>query len=179
MNVIFSVILLLSIIILSVFNPVVVFTAISSASNKAINLSVTLLSVYSVWLGFTNLISASNLNDKISKLLKPIITKLFSTKNPNIIKEISLNLSANLLGLGGVATPSGINAMAMLDSDKNEKGKTMLFVITATSIQIFPLSVMALMTEYGSAMPYAVFLPTLITTVISTATGVILTLIFK
>ena len=179
MNVIFSVILLLSFIILSVFNPDGVFTAISSASNKAINLSVTLLSVYSVWLGFTNLISASNLSDKISKLLKPLITKLFNTKNPNVIKEISLNLSANLLGLGGVATPSGINAMSMLDSDKNEKGKTMLFVITATSIQIFPLSVMALMTEYGSAMPYAVFLPTLITTVISTATGVILTLIFK
>ena len=179
MNVIFSVILLLSFIILSVFNPDGVFTAISSASNKSINLSVTLLSVYSVWLGFTNLISASNLSDKISKLLKPLIAKLFNTKNPNVIKEISLNLSANLLGLGGVATPSGINAMAMLDRDKNEKGKTMLFVITATSIQIFPLSVMALMTEYGSIAPYMVFLPTLITTVISTATGVILTLIFK
>ena len=179
MNVIFSVILLLSFIILSVFNPDGVFTAISSASNKSINLSVTLLSVYSVWLGFTNLISASNLSDKISKLLKPLISKLFNTKNPNVIKEISLNLSANLLGLGGVATPSGINAMAMLDNDKNEKGKTMLFVITATSIQIFPLSVMALMTEYGSIAPYMVFLPTLITTVISTATGVILTLIFK
>ena len=69
--------------------------------------------------------------------------------------------------------------MALLDESKNEFGKNMLFTITATSIQIFPITVIALMTEYGSVNPYAVFLPTLLTTFLSTLFGVILVFILK
>ena len=179
MNFIFAVILTLSLAILTVINPNFVTTSFSTSATKAVELSVTLLIAYSVWLGFTNLLKKSGLNDKISKLLTPVIKFLFKTKNQNAVNEISINLSANLLGVGGVATPSGINAMKFLDDDGNEFGKTMLFTITATSIQIFPLTVIALMTEYGAPNPYVVFLPTLISTFLSTLIGVILTFITK
>ena len=104
---------------------------------------------------------------------------MFKTNDEKTINEISLNLSANLLGIGGVATPSGINAMQLLDDKNNEFGKTMLFTITATSIQIFPITVIQLMAEYGSINPYAVFLPTLLTTFLSTLFGVIMVFVLK
>lgn len=179
MNVIFLIILTVSTIILTFLNPNLVMEAFSSSSDKAIKLSISLLSAYSIWLGFINLIENSGLLDKLSKPLKPVIKFLFKTSNPNAVKELSLNLSANLLGVGGVATPSGVNAMQILDGEGNEFGKTMLLVITCTSIQIFPLTVISLMTEFGASNPYSIFLPTLITTAISTATGVILTFVFK
>ena len=179
MNFIFAVILTLSLAILTIINPNAVTTTFSSAAGKAVSLSVTLLIVYSVWMGFINLIETSELNKKISKFLTPIIKFLFRTNDEKTISELAINLSANLLGIGGVATPSGINAMALLDESKNEFGKNMLFTITATSIQIFPITVIALMTEYGSVNPYAVFLPTLLTTFLSTLFGVILVFITK
>lgn len=179
MNVVFTVILIISLSVLTFTSPSMVMEAFSVSANKSITLSVTLLAVYVVWLGVSELLNSSGISEKIAKALKPLISFLFKTKNPKTINEISINLSANLLGLGGIATPSGINAMGFLDEEKNEHGKTMLFVITATSIQIFPLSVMALMTEYGSTAPHEVFLPTLITTAVSTGVGILLTFTFK
>ena len=179
MNLIFWLILTVSTVILTFLNPNAVIEAFSNSSNKAIKLSISLLSAYSVWLGFINLIESSGLTDKLSKPLKPVIKFLFKTTNPSAVKQLSLNLSANLLGVGGVATPSGVNAMQILDGEGNEFGKTMLLVITCTSIQIFPLTVISLMFEYGALNPYSIFLPTLITTIISTVTGVVLTFIFR
>ena len=179
MNAIFTIILTLSILVTTIFSPSSVIPSFSTAGSKAITLSTSLLAVYGIWLGFTNLLNESKLSDKISNLLKPVIRKLFKTDNKKAINEISINLSANLLGLGGVATPSGINAMSLLDADGNEYAKNMLFVITATSIQIFPLTVMALASQFGSATPHQIFLPTLLTTAVSTGAGILLTSVFK
>jgi spore maturation protein SpmA len=121
----------------------------------------------------------SGTSSKIAKKLTPVIKFLFKTTDKKTINELAVNLSANVIGVGGVATPSGINAMALLDENNNEFGKTMLFTITSTSIQIFPLTVMALMAEYGSKTPYIVFLPTLFATVLSTFLGILLTFIIK
>ena len=179
MNFIFSVIITISLAVITIINPNSVTQSFSTSAGKAVNLSLSLLIIYSVWLGFTNLIEKSGLSAKISKLLTPIIKFLFKTTDVSTIKELSLNLSANLLGIGGVATPSGINAMELLDNNGNEFGKNMLFTVTSTSIQIFPITVIALMTEYGSQNAYAVFLPTLLTTFLSTLIGVVLVFILK
>ena len=179
MNFIFAVIITVSLTVLTVINPNQVTSTFSSSASKAVNLSVTLLIVYSAWMGFTNLIEKTKLNDKISKLLAPIIKFLFKTTDAKTVHEISINLSANLLGISGVATPSGINAMELLDKSNNQFGKTMLFTITATSIQIFPITVIQLMSEYGSLNAYAVFLPSLLATTLSTLIGVTLVFIFK
>lgn len=179
MNVIFTVIIIASTAVISFISPSGVLTTFSSAANKALSLAATLIVVYVVWLGFSEVINQSGLSVKISNKLKPLIKRLFKTDNDVAINEISLNLSANLLGLGGVATPYGINAMSILDADGNVFAKNMLFVITATSIQIFPTSVMAIMTEYGSVAPYEIFLPTLLTTAASTGVGILLTFTFK
>ena len=178
MNVIFGVITTLSLIVIAITQPESLLSAFSTATQKSLKLSVSLLGVYLVWLGFIKLFERSNIQNKLTKLLKPLIKFLFNTTDDETEQSISLTLSANLLGLGGVATPSAIKSMELLDKNQNEKGKLMLFIISATSIQILPISVMQLLTEFGSSNASIIFLPTLLTTIISTSVGIILGKVF-
>ena len=179
MNIIFSLITTLSIILLIFKNPNAMLTAFTLGTNNAVKLSMTLITVYTVWLGFNEILKQSGVNNKLSNLLKKPIKKLFKTNDDDAISSISLTLSANVLGLGGVATPMAIKYMQLLDSKENEYAKNMLFVISSTSIQIIPLSVMQLLSEKGAENPSSIFLPTLIFTFLSTLIGVILVKVFS
>lgn len=179
MNAVFSVTLTVALAVLLVISPDDILPVFSKSAGAAAQISVKLLLTYAVWSGFTGLITASGLNKKISKLFKPLIRKLFGVTDEKTTDELSVNLSANLLGLGGVATPAAINAMGLMDEKGNENGKNMLFIISATSIQVLPLTVMGLMAEYGAQNPAIIILPTLIGTFISTATGILLAKVFN
>lgn len=179
MNIIFSITTLISLTALIFTSPSLILPIFSKSIEDAANISIKLLLTYTLWSGFTGLITASGLNKKISKLFKPIITKLFGVKDEKTTEQLSINLSANLLGLGGIATPSAINAMSLMEKADNENGKTMLFIISATSIQVLPLTVMGLLTEYGATNPSVIIIPTLIGTFTSTLIGIVLAKVFK
>ena len=178
MNVIFLVISTLSIIAITITNPESLLSAFSTSADKALSLAVSLIAVYIIWLGFIKLFEASGLQNSLTKIFSRLIKFLFGVTDQKTASEISLSLSANMLGIGGIATPSAIESMRLMDEKQNEKGKLMLFVISSTSIQILPLSVMQLLTEYGSNNPSIIFLPTLFATVFSTVLGVVLVKVF-
>ena len=97
---------------------------------------------------------------------------------------MTLNLLANLFGLGNAATPLGIKAMEDLQTLNTENDtitfEMMLFiVINTSSIQLIPFTAIGLLASYGSRNPNAIVLPTLISTVISTATAVGILYLFK
>ena len=81
-------------------------------------------------------------------------------------------------GLSGMATPAGIECMKLLDDEKNEHGKTLLAVISSTSIQILPISVVQLLATYGEPAG-KVIIVSLISTIFSTTVGVLLAKVFK
>ncbi len=179
MNVLFSAITLASIFLLIFKDPNLILTCFSEGTKNAIDLSITLLSVYAVWLGLNEILKESGLNKKLSKLLKTPIKKLFNTSDEKTIELLSLSISSNMLGLGGIATPISIDAMGLLDSQNNEHAKNTLFLISTTSIQLFPITVMQLLTKLGASNPASIFLPTLICTLFSTVIGVLLVKIFQ
>lgn len=179
MNAIFSVIVALSILVLTIFNPNLILTSFSTAVDRSVKLSLSLLCVYVIWCGFSALIEKSNLTVKISKIFKPIIRFLFGNVSKKAEEQITMNLSCNLLGVGGLATPYAIDAFKNLEEENNEHAKNMLFVLSATSIQILPTSVLQLLTQNGANNPNYVILPSIISTVISTVVGVILIKVFK
>ena len=178
MNVLFSLITLISIILIIFKDPNLLLTAFSDGTKNAFELSITLICVYAVWLGINEILNQSGLSKKLSKILKTPIKKLFKSDDEKALELLSLSLSSNMLGLGGIATPISIDAMQLLDSKNNEHAKTMLFVISATSIQLFPITVMQLLTKLGSLNPTSIFLPTLICTLFSSIIGVLLVKIF-
>ena len=123
--------------------------------------------------------NTSEINEKIAKFFKPFLRKLFKTDDEASLTAISMNLSVNLLGIGGAATPYGIKAAQLLDKTENaEYSSAMLFVLNATSLQLVPTSIIAVRTSLQSAAPADILLPTLITTVCSTVIGVTLTWLF-
>lgn len=157
-------------------NVDIAFSTLLSGSEKAIALSLKLWAIYAVWLGILKIVEDTGLNQKISKLLNPIIDKLFGKTDPNTQSEIAINLTSNLLGMGNACTPSGINAMKGFDKGSNiaTSGMIMLLVINATSLEILPTTVIGLRVAAGSATPNDIILPTLISTFVSTISGIIM-----
>lgn len=174
MNFIFTVILTLSVVVMAFVSPESVVAAMTDGAKKGVALSITLIAVYAVWSGVMEIAEKSKITDKLSKFLSPVIDFLFFRPNKETKKQISLNISANLFGLGGIATPAGINSAELLSKRGDKDGLDVLFILAATSIQILPTTVIALRQQYGSTAPSDIFLPTLLSTAVSTATGLIL-----
>ena len=168
-----------SLCILIVTNPSSVLNEMILASSSALSLCIELCGVYAVWLGILELVDKSGLSEKLAKLLRPAIRKLFKTKDEETEKTIALNLSANMLGLGNASTPMGIKAMRMLDDGNSVASASMimLVVINATSIQLLPTTVIGLREATGSASASDIILPTLISTIVTTLLGITLAIL--
>lgn len=176
MSVFWFIMMFASILVLLITNPSAVLSEMIGASASALSLCIELCAVYVVWLGILELVDASGLGEKLAKLLRPLIKKIFKIDNTETEKIIALNISANILGLGNAATPMGIKAMQSLD-DKSGKANfaiIMLIVLNATSIQLLPTTVIGLRTSAGSTNPSDIILPTLIVTFCTTLLGIIL-----
>lgn len=177
MNAIFSVALLVSIVLLTVTSPESALTAMQNGAESAVRLSITLAAVYTVWLGIFFLMEKSGLTKTLSKILKKPLKLLFGELG-EAEEATVINVSANVLGLGGIATPSGIDAISAFDKRDNRYAKAMLFVLSATSLQLIPTSVISLRAANGSAFPTDVILPSFIASAVSTVCGILLVRIF-
>ncbi len=178
MNVIFPLIVILSVTALLITSPDIMLKTFDIATDKSIELFITLIGVYAVWQGVSFLLEKSGLSKKIAKLLNKPIKKLFNTSSDEAVYQISINLASNALGLSGMATPAGIDGMKLLDDENNEHAKTLLTVISSTSVQILPISVIQLLASYNQN-PSIILIVSLISTVFSTVVGILLCKVFK
>ncbi len=179
MNKIWLFMMLISIGVLIFVDPGATLDAMIGASTSALELCIELCAVYAVWLGLLEIVDVSGLGQKLARLLRPLIKKLFRVDNEEIQKMIALNMSANMLGLGNAATPMGIKAMQALDdgSGKANFSMIMLIVVNATSIQLLPSTVISLRSNAGSADAADIILPTLLSTIVTTGLGIVFVLI--
>ncbi len=179
MNVIFGFITLLSMIILLFVNPNGILNAMLSGGQKALDLTLKMVVVYAVWMGVFELLERTGISKKFAKALTPLNKFLFGSLPEKANDYMSLNISANILGMSGATTPMGIKSINELEKHPNtEYAIIMFFVINATSIQLIPSSVLALRTSLGSASPSDIILPTVLATLLSTLIGVFLVKIF-
>lgn len=180
MNIAFTALTLISMVILTITSPSTAFPTMIEGVRNAILLILKLTAIYAVWLSVLKMMQASGLDKKLSNGLKPLIRKLFKNESDEAYKWISVNLASNMLGMGGATTPAGIKAMnAMCRTEgKATDNMLLLLVINATSIQLIPATVIALRATAGSANAASIFLPTLIATFCSTFIGSILCKLF-
>lgn len=156
-------------------NPAAATGALLDGAHGAVELSLNLLALYAFWLGFFSLIEKLGLSRGLERLLRPVISRLFPSCDAETRKYITMNVSANLLGLGNAATPMAISAISRMD-DGNPKASVdmiMLTVISATSLQILPTTVIGMRAAAGSANPADFLFPSLIATVLSTFIGIV------
>ncbi|MEG1612538.1 MAG: hypothetical protein RR357_00045 [Clostridia bacterium] len=181
MNAIFIVIVVVSIIMVCIISPESALTIMLDGSMNAISLSFKMLAIYAVWMSILKMMESTGLDKKIANLFTPITHKLFKGESDEAHSYISVNLASNMLGMGGAATPAGIKAIGEMyrGSKMATKNMIMLLVINATSIQILPATVMAMMSAHGSAAASSIIIPSLISTIVSTLSGIALVSLTK
>ena len=179
MNLIFGIILIVTMTMMLFVSPEGVLSAFLSGGEKALALSVQMTVIYAVWLGILNVFEKTGLSVKFAKVLKPANKWLFGTLPEKANDYVSLNISANILGMSGATTPMGIKAVLELEKHKGtEYAIAMFFVINATSVQLIPSSVLALRLKYGAQAASDIILPTILATLLSSIIGVILVRLF-
>lgn len=134
--------------------------AIWESGKEAFSLAVTLGGAMCLWNGLTAVAESAGLTRAAARLLRPVLRRLFPRLDPDgeAIAAISLNVTANLLGLGNAATPLGLRAMEALRKTMPAPGvasdEMVTFVVMNTaSLQLFPTTVIALRLSAGSAAP--------------------------
>ena len=156
-------------------NPSGAVNALITGAHGAVELSLNRLALYAFWLGFFALIEKLGLSRVLERLLRPVIVRLFPSSDAETRKFITMNVSANLLGLGNAATPMAISAIKLMDdgSGRASVDMIMLTVISATSLQILPTTVIGMRATAGSVNPADFLFPSLVATVLSTLIGII------
>lgn len=185
MNKIWIALFVSSIIAICLFDPSKVLSGLLSASNNAVKLSFELCAIYAIWIGLFSILEQSGLSKKVSKLLNPIINKIFGKNNlsEESKKYVSMNISANLLGMSGAATPLGIKAIESMQKDNKHKHTItfpmiMLIAISCSSVQLLPTSIIGMLANAGSTKPTSIILPSIICSILSTTIAILLVYIF-
>ncbi len=179
MNILFVLVFLLSCFFILCRDPSAFLEALLQGGTKAASTCVALVATYSVWMGLIRVWEDCGVAKRVARLVKPLTKKLLKTEDERTLTAASMNLSVNLLGISGAATPYGVAAANLLDKTEHaEYASAMFFVLNATSLQILPASMIAVRTSMGSASPTDILLPTLFTTAFSTLVGVALTRLF-
>ncbi|MBQ9314710.1 MAG: nucleoside recognition protein [Clostridia bacterium] len=155
--------------------------SIIESTKLATENSTSIIGMICFWAGIMKIAEETGVIKKLSKLVNPILKVLFpKLKDEGEAKGfIALNMTANILGLGNVATPLGLNAMKQMQQENPNKDTLtnemiMLIVINTASIQLIPTSIIALRAAHHSENPVIVVVPILIASFISLVTGIIL-----
>ena len=152
-----------------------VFSMLNAAS-EAVQTAIALTGAYAFFCGLLNIVRKAGVAEGLGKALFPALKRLFGDGLPaDALEPVTMNLTANLLGLGNAATPIGIEAARRMGKGNGTASNALclFLVINASSVQLFPTSVIALRAAAGSADPTRIVLPTLIATSVSTAVGIV------
>lgn len=146
---------------------------------SAVNLAMTLAGGLCLWGGVMRIAEASGLTERIARMLRPVTALLFGRLSGEAMSAISMNMVANLLGLGNAATPLGLAAMRELQKENPApevaSRKMVLFVVLNTaSIQLIPTTVALLRGQAGARQPFDILPAVWITSAASVAVGVTL-----
>lgn len=159
--------------------------AIFESAENSVQLTITFFATICMWNGIMEIAKRTTFVEKLTKLLKPLINFLFPDckNNEKAKEEISMNMVANILGLGNAATPLGLKAMKTLQKDNPQKdtisnSMAMFIVINTASIQIIPTTVIAIRSSLNSSNPTQIIFPVWIATISAAIAVVTATKIF-
>src|ERR1051325_358232 len=150
------------------------------AAESAATLSLGLIGVMAVWLGMMRLAERAGLVQMLARLLRPALRRLFPdvpVEHP-AMGSIVLSIAANMLGLVNAATPLGLRAMKDLESLNPSPGTATnamctFLAINTGSVQLIPITAIAVLAAAGSNNPSAIVGTALLATTCSSAAGLL------
>lgn len=162
------------------------------SSKEAVSLAVAIAGVTAMWTGLMKIAEETGLIRQMTQKMRPVLKFLFPTVPPDhpAYGQISLNMIANVLGLGWAATPAGLRAMEGLAELNQEECRRLgvgknraphiatrdmctFLIINISSLQLIPVNIIAYRSQYGSPNPTAILGPAIAATTVSTIAGVV------
>ena len=185
-NIIWSFFIILGIIYSILTNRIdIINTTILESAKISLDMIIQIFPVLALWMGIMNIAQRSNLLNKISKILFPLLSKLFPEipKNHESLGFIASNIIANVFGLGSAATPFGLKAMQSLQKlNKNKKkaSRSMItfLVINTSGVTLIPTTIISMRMMHNSSNPNSILLACIIGTLCSTIGGVFVDKLF-
>ncbi len=157
-------------------------SALFEMARLAVELAIGLIGLMSLWLGVVAVGEKSGLIERAARLLSPLFTRLMPEVPAGhpAISTMTLNLSANVLGLDNAATPLGIKAMEDLQKlnpnpDTATNAQILFLVLNTSAVTLFPMAILLYRAQLGAPDPALVFIPILIATSCSTLAGLLVT----
>lgn len=157
-----------------------VVEAVTSSAKISVEIALGLIGVMAFWLGIMQIVNDSGLAVHIRRALKPVMRFLFPhiPEDHPAMSAMIMNMSANMLGLANAATPLGLKAMEELQKLNTSAFEAshemcMFLAINTSSIQLIPVTSIAILAANGAIHPGAIVVTALIATSISTIVAVI------
>lgn len=154
--------------------------SIFSSCTQAVELIIKLFGTMCLWNGLMKIVQETSLINRLSKMIGPLMNILFPKlkKEDKEYKEITINIVANLLGIGNAATPLGLKAMQSMQEKNPQKdtitdSMAMFIVLNTASLQLIPTTVIAVRSSLGSVNPSQIILPVWIATITADIAGII------
>lgn len=187
LNYIWGIIIVLSI-VASVFtgNTSQLANGTIEGANDGLSLILTMLPMLVLWSGIMEIAQKSGATEIIAKVFHPVLKRFFPDLEAGspALKCISLNISANLLGLGNAATPFGLRAMEELkkldpENDTASDSMIVFVVMNTASIQLLPTTIAALRYSNGSTTPFDILPCVWVSSVTALAVGLTIAKLFN
>ncbi len=144
----------------------------------SVEVMVMLFGTLTLWLGFLKIAERAMLVQTLARWLSPLFARLMPEvpRGHPALGLITLNFTANALGLDNAATPIGLKAMRELQSlnprpEVASNAQILFLVLNASSLTLLPVSIFMYRAQQGAPDPTLVFLPILLATSASTLAG--------
>lgn len=141
----------------------------------AVTICIGLIGIMALFMGFMSIAEKAGGIRVLSKIIGPFFSRLFPDipKGHPSMGHMTMNFSANLLGLDNAATPFGIKAMESLQEINPNKEmasnpQIMFLCLHAAGFSLIPVSIIAVRASMQSANPTDIFVPCMITTFVAT-----------
>lgn len=151
-----------------------------AGARQSVDLAIGLVGIMAVWLGLMRLAERSGLVVVLARLLSPALRKLFPDVPPDhpAMGSMVLNIGANMLGVSNAATPLGLRAMRDLETLNPRPGTATdamctFLAINTGSVQLIPVTAIALLAAHGARNPAALVGTTLLATACSSLAGLV------
>ena len=159
--------------------------ALLGGGTEAVAFCMSMAGAYAFFGGLLGVLRESGVTGALAHALRRPLVRLFcfAPGEEQALSDISVNLAADMLGMGGAATPAGLSAMRKMAAAGRRDGRAseaMLLFLTLNmcSVQLLPTTMIAIRAQAGSKNPADIVLPTLLATGAQTLTGIALCKIF-
>lgn len=152
--------------------------AIFEGTSTAVTTLISFAGAMCFWTGIMKISQNTGISDFLCRVISPVVNFLFPDCGNKSKKYISMNMTANLLGMGNAATPMGMLASEELDRENKKpdypsNAMCMLVVLNTTSFQLIPTTIIALRAGVGSENPVSIIVPIWFASAVSVIVGIL------